>query len=1216
MMKLKYGYIIALVVLVATLALFAACDNTQPVEQPTQYQLTFYAQGQVHSTLQISGNQRINMPASPEKAGYIFNGWYLDEGTWNTLLTADAFADKAVDADLTVYAKYTPIKYALTYELGGAEQSNPAEYTIEQQLVLQDAVKQHYDFVGWYTDAELTTPISEIPVGTTGNMTLYPKFAPTAYKATFMDGETVVGEVTYTVETNKIQAPEVPEHAGFVGAWEEYELIPGGITVNAKYEAVNYTITYEGVKASEHKNPAGYDVTLEPITLVDAEREHYLFAGWYTDAECTNRVTEIAAGTTGDLVLYAKWTPVAYKAVFMDGETVVGEVTYTVETESIEAPAVPEHVGYTGEWEKFELTPGGVTVNAVYTEIVYTLTYEGVLPEEHENPAEYDATQWPLVLGEAVREHYVFAGWYTEPAFENLVTEIAEGTTGDLVLYAKWTPVEYTAVFTDGETEQEVIYTVETESIELPEVPARPGYAGEWEAFELTPGGVTVNAVYTLITYTVTYENTKDVVHANPEAYTVETETVTLADLSKPGYIFNGWYVGENRVTEIAPGSTGDVVLTASWTAIVYEIKLHFDPAWGEYAEATNPLTYTVEDTVVFAELTCKVPGYVFDGWYTEKNRGEGTKITELSGVIGDVELYAQFVPIRYTITYVGAEDAMYVNPDEYTIESDAIHLYPAMMDGYVFGGWFADEQLSVPASLVIPTGSTGDITLYTKWTPITYVIEYEGNGGVLPENPAIYNTTQTITLKNPTRAGYVFLGWFDAPEDGEQVMQIVPGTTGNLKLYAYWEPIYYSITYHLYGGENVLVDMQALLQAYLQGNLNGALLTGNLPIYTTDFPIVPLFAASKPGYTFEGWYADPAYTKRVYMINPATLANVELYAKWSLATYSVTYDLPEGATHDNPATYTVLDQLDALNPATLEGYTFLGWYKDAERTIEVTHLLGTGKYEDVTLYAKFVPKQYFVWLGSDEDNSHDVTFDSNFDEQETFVQTVTLEQGLTLPELPVRAGYLFAGWYDNAACEGEVFDLSAPVMGDITLYAKWIAYEKAVSINAPIAVTLNGVTEYKFTFVSLVDTVITVKTEGLLDTFGALYDAEGNLLLANDDVATDHKNFELIYQVVAGCEYTIAVRGFSEAVQGTTTLSVSGFATVPAGGKAYLENLYTVSTGAMFKLPVPEAREGYQFLGWADENDVMYTNAMGISLQAWSTDADVVLHEVWVELV
>ena len=74
------------------------------------------------------------------------------------------------------------------------------------------------------------------------------------------------------------------------------------------------------------------------------------------------------------------YTAIEYTAKFVDenGET-VEEVPYTVETESITEPAVPEKEGYEGKWEEYELKIGGITVKPEYTNISgITLNTDGI----------------------------------------------------------------------------------------------------------------------------------------------------------------------------------------------------------------------------------------------------------------------------------------------------------------------------------------------------------------------------------------------------------------------------------------------------------------------------------------------------------------------------------------------------------------------------------------------------------------------------------------------------------------------------------------------------------------------------------------------------------------------------------------------------------------------------------------------------------------------
>lgn len=116
-----------------------------------------------------------------------------------------------------------------------------------------------------------------------------------------------------------------------------------------------YTATF--VTFDNTEVPVDYPVGAEEITEPAIPDRDYYTAVW-EDYELN-----------GNITVNAVYTPIEYKAAFTaDGKT-VGTVPYTVETKSIEAPAVPAKEGYTGAWEKYELTPGGITVKAVYTEI-------------------------------------------------------------------------------------------------------------------------------------------------------------------------------------------------------------------------------------------------------------------------------------------------------------------------------------------------------------------------------------------------------------------------------------------------------------------------------------------------------------------------------------------------------------------------------------------------------------------------------------------------------------------------------------------------------------------------------------------------------------------------------------------------------------------------------------------------------------------------------
>ena len=103
------------------------------------------------------------------------------------------------------------------------------------------------------------------------------------------------------------------------------------------------------------------------IALGTPEKEHYTFVGWFekgTDNEMLTAMPE------RDYTVYAKYEAIEYTVTFMDGDTVVDTVSYSLDNTAIAEPTAPTKEGYTSAWEKYSLTGGNITVQVVYTEIV------------------------------------------------------------------------------------------------------------------------------------------------------------------------------------------------------------------------------------------------------------------------------------------------------------------------------------------------------------------------------------------------------------------------------------------------------------------------------------------------------------------------------------------------------------------------------------------------------------------------------------------------------------------------------------------------------------------------------------------------------------------------------------------------------------------------------------------------------------------------------
>ena len=147
--------------------------------EPQEYAITFYADGKQAGIVYTAGNEKIALPAAPVKSGYTFVGWYFDENVWSRPVTEDTYLHTALESSVSVYAKYekdAPAEYTVTFVTNGGETLPSAEYSvIESAEDLPVPIYDGYDFVGWYLDADLRTPVG-YPYALTGALTLYAKW--------------------------------------------------------------------------------------------------------------------------------------------------------------------------------------------------------------------------------------------------------------------------------------------------------------------------------------------------------------------------------------------------------------------------------------------------------------------------------------------------------------------------------------------------------------------------------------------------------------------------------------------------------------------------------------------------------------------------------------------------------------------------------------------------------------------------------------------------------------------------------------------------------------------------------------------------------------------------------------------------------------------------------------------------------------------------------
>ena len=632
----------------------------------------------------------------------------------------------------------------------------------------------------------------------------------------------------------------------------------------------------------------------------------------------------------------------------------------------VPAVANPTKVGYVFSVWNPKLPKKFPAENGTYTarwakEGDYTITYHLDEDSYNSNPASYNVETATITLNPAIKIGYDFAGWYDNAACSGSpVTCIEKGSTGNREFWAKWEAVTYSITYHlnggENDTGNPANY-MEIETITLkPAVKTGYDFAGWYDNASYSGSPVTCIekdstgnkafwAKWKIVTYSISYNLDGGKNHAdNPANYTVETATILLKDAEKKGYTFKGWYnnaaCSGSPVTCIEKGSTDNKAFWAKWEIAIYSISYNLD---GGKNDADNPAHYMKTETITL-KPAIKI-GYDFLGWY-DNAACSGYPVTHIEkGSTDNKAFWAKWEIAIYSISYnLNGGKNHADNPANYTVETETIWLKDAEKKGYTFEEWCEPFPGGYILWNQIKKGSTGNKTFQANWKIVTYGITYHLNGGENDtDNPVNYTIeTATIWLKPAEKKGYTFKGWYNnAACSGSPVTRIVKGSTGNKELWAKWEAVTYSITYHLNGGSH----------------------SGNPASYNAEMGTITLEDASKANYTFKGWYDNAEFTgSPVTRIVKGSTGNKELWAKWEAISYTITYDLDGGKNHtDNPANYTIETETITLKPAVKKEYIFKGWYDNAEFTGSPVTCIEKGSTGNKTFWAKWKINEYMV---------------------------------------------------------------------------------------------------------------------------------------------------------------------------------------------------------------------------------------------------------------
>ena len=220
-----------------------------------------------------------------------------------------------------------------------ADYSNPARFYANSQIIISapgaitqivaDCDKSKYA-------TALSNSIEDYNTVSGVNITITPSESSNTYTIVSLSAQTRLNSLTVTYTSG-----------GGSSSTTYYHSTPdcGGVDP----EPTGYTITFEANGGTRIDKIT--DATALPDPLPTTTRDHYTFAGWFTDEDCTQAAT---AGATinANTTLYAKWTPITYTVTFDAGSGTYtsGDIQGNFET-GLELPtATPCPYASTNGW--------------------------------------------------------------------------------------------------------------------------------------------------------------------------------------------------------------------------------------------------------------------------------------------------------------------------------------------------------------------------------------------------------------------------------------------------------------------------------------------------------------------------------------------------------------------------------------------------------------------------------------------------------------------------------------------------------------------------------------------------------------------------------------------------------------------------------------------------------------------------------------------------
>ncbi|MCL2192884.1 MAG: InlB B-repeat-containing protein, partial [Treponema sp.] len=384
----------------------------------------------------IAHEARIARVPSVSKEHHGFGGWFRNASRtgdpWN-------FAVDTVDRDFTLFARWVPVSYTVTFEANGGTPV-PTDQALFSGAKVKEPLPMIHDngrgFGGWFTNAAFTGEAWNFATDTVnGDLTLYARWTDTFYTVTFMDNGVPI---------------------------EEQRITRSGRVV-------------------------------EPLPI---SKEHYVFDGWFADAGFTDRWDFATRTVNNHLKLYARWERDRYTVTFIAGDGLPRPLQQQISYpgKAVEPPPMNHGEGFgfggwftdedfTNEWDFNRTVDENLTLHARWVMAFHTVTFDanGGSPA----PGNQQISHGGRVVEPPPMNSvgFGFGGWFADSGFTNEWNFTTNTVDNNLTLHAKWVPIPVSVTFrpNEGSPEPAAQALLSGSFAKEPPPISRDGYAfGGW----------------------------------------------------------------------------------------------------------------------------------------------------------------------------------------------------------------------------------------------------------------------------------------------------------------------------------------------------------------------------------------------------------------------------------------------------------------------------------------------------------------------------------------------------------------------------------------------------------------------------------------------------------------------------------------------------------------------------------------------------------------